>query len=351
MDKNTVEKITLKSYAKINLSLEVLGLLDNGYHQVEMVMQQVELHDLVTVGWTAAESLFMADGDAADGFQQSDEAGGFQQSDEAKGQKYRKIELTSGRDDLPVDNGNIAYRAAVLMMETLNKSGLVNIDIQKNIPVAAGLAGGSGNAAAVIHALNHIWNSGLAVDELCKIGVKLGADVPFCIMGQAAGNDVLRTEIREHRLACTCALAEGIGEELTPIQPLDCWVLLSKPPIGVSTQEVYKGIDKELGLGMNNAQSRRYIDTNLLIEGLKEKNYGKIFENMANTLEIFSLKRYPIIVYTKDMIKQEQKCLKVMMSGSGPTVFSLYLEKEDIEADYCKLYKYNAETYITKTLI
>lgn len=322
-----MNEISIKSYAKINLSLDVLGILPNGYHQVEMVMQQLELHDLVTVKWTESESPMSS-----------------------------QIILTTNRYDLPLNNQNIAYKAAELMLEYLHKQGKAEIHIEKNIPVAAGLAGGSGNGAAVLHALNNLWNAGLSVKELCRIGVKLGADVPFCIMGQAKGNAQLGEYINKDVLACTCALAEGMGEQLTPVTPLYCDVLLSKPSIGISTAEVYKGIDAELGLKKPENQEQtatidHHIDTKELINGLNTRNYCKVINNMSNILELFSVKKYPIIVYTKDKINQDGSAAKVLMSGSGPTVFAIYFEKLKLEEDYKLLSGINKETYATKTLV
>lgn len=310
-------EIQLKAYAKINLSLDVLGVLPNGYHEVKMVMQQLELSDLVTIGW--------------------------QEYNEEK--QSDVIELITNRPDLPLDKGNIAYRAAELMKSKFGKSGHVQILIEKNIPVAAGLAGGSANGAAVLHGLNHIWALGLSIDELCKIGVQIGADIPFCIMGQARGNACLGPTMMNDPLAASCALAEGIGEKLKPLPPLDSWILLSKPPISVSTAEVYQGIDQEMI-----ANNITHPDTGVLIEGLFEKNHHKIVQNMLNVLELFSLKRYPIIVYTKNMIDKEHP-MKSLMSGSGPTVFALYLKKSDAEKAFNKLCQYNQETFISKTLL
>lgn len=322
-----MNKISIMSYAKINLSLDVLGLLTNGYHLVEMVMQQLELHDVVTVKWTEGENL-----------------------------KDPQIVLTSSREDLPLNHENIAYKAAEMMMESLHKKGKVEINIEKNIPVAAGLAGGSGNGAAVLHGLNHLWKAGLTVEELCHMGVKLGADVPFCIMGQAKENLQLGENINNDALACTCALAEGIGEKLTPIAPLNAHILLSKPAIGVSTAEVYNGIDTELALKKPEQQGQtatieHHIDTKELINGLNTENYNKVIANMSNILELFSVKRYPIIMYTKDKINQQGNAAKVLMSGSGPTVFAIYFEKSKLEEDYNLLSKINKETYATRTLV
>ncbi|QAT41872.1 4-(cytidine 5'-diphospho)-2-C-methyl-D-erythritol kinase [Aminipila luticellarii] len=322
-----MKEITIKSYAKINLSLDVLGVLPNGYHQVEMIMQQLELHDLVTVKWT-----------------------------ETREQDQETILLTANKSSIPLNRENLAYKAAEIMCSSLHKTGKIEIHIEKNIPVAAGLAGGSGNAAAVLHALNYLWDTGLSVRELCETGLKLGADVPFCIMGQAKGNVQLGSKISEDSLACTCALAEGIGEKLTPVTPLCCEVLLSKPPIGISTAEVYKGIDAELGLGKPaNGEAagkvQRHLRTEELIDGLNSKNCEKIAENMLNVLELFSAKRYPIIMYTKDKIIRQGSAAKVLMSGSGPTVFAIYFDGSEPDGDYKLLCEMNEETYVTRTLV
>ncbi|MGN0711254.1 MAG: 4-(cytidine 5'-diphospho)-2-C-methyl-D-erythritol kinase [Anaerovoracaceae bacterium] len=319
-----MKQITLKAYAKINLSLDVLGLLTNGYHQVEMIMQQVELHDKVTVAWEESEAA--------------------------------QIRITSDREDIvPLDSTNLAYKAAAMMLEAAGTAGKVDIHIEKNIPVAAGLAGGSSNGAAVMLALNHLMQTGHSLEKLCGMGVKLGADVPFCIMGQARGNKNLDREITENRLAASCALAEGIGEKLTPLEPLRCEVLLSKPTIGVSTAEVYRGIDGALGFvrpaGQGEVKLEHHIKTEELIEGIRSGDLSKITANMQNMLEIFTLKRYPIVMYTKDKIEKQNHADKVLMSGSGPTVFAVYFSEGGINEDYRALKTVNDETFITKTLI
>ena len=206
-----MKKITVKSYAKINLSLDVLRRLENGFHEVEMVMQQILLHDEVSVKW------------------------------EEGGVDFR-IKLNTNRSYLPTDERNLAYKAAVLMHELYgqDRKGTVRIDIKKRIPVAAGMAGGSGNGAAVLHALNWLWELGLDVKALNEAGSRLGSDVPFCIMGQAKMNTILG--LAEDPLATHCAVARGTGTELEPIKGLASHIALSKPSIGVSTAEVYKGL-------------------------------------------------------------------------------------------------------------
>ena len=321
-----MKKITLKSYAKINLSLDVLGLLPNGYHMVEMIMQQVGLYDEVTVSM----------------------------SDQMCEANEPEISITSSSGNIPLDDSNLAYKGAKVFRSQL-PNVKIHIHIEKNIPVAAGLAGGSGNGAAVMLGLNHLMGTPFSVKELCDLGVKLGADVPFCIMGQAKTNTNLNESITKDPLACTCALAEGIGEKLTPIKPLDCKVLLSKPKIGVSTAEVYKGIDAELGFEKpeTEAQIKResHIDTKSLIEAIEELKFEQISEKMQNMLELFTLKAYSSVMYTKNKIEQLGHADKVLMSGSGPTVFALYFENTGMEEDFEVLRAINEETYITETLI
>lgn len=326
-----MKKITLKSYAKINLSLDVLGLLPNGYHMVEMIMQQVGLHDEVTVSW--------------DEFTESENAEKIQS----------EISITSSSGNIPLDDSNLAYKGAKVMLAASDKKGHVSIHIDKNIPVAAGLAGGSGNGAAVMLGLNHLMGTPYSLKELCDMGVKLGADVPFCIMGQAKANTHLSESINKSPLACTCALAEGIGEILTPLKPLDCKVLLSKPKIGVSTAEVYKGIDAELRFTKPETEEQikceHHIDTKTLIDAIKTLKFKQISEKMQNMLELFTLKAYPNVMYTKNKIEELGHAGKVLMSGSGPTVFALYFEDKGIEEDFRVLKEINEETFITETLV
>ena len=335
-----MKNITLKSYAKINLSLDVLGLLPNGYHIVEMIMQQVGLYDEVTVAWE----------------EYSDVESEKRNCDhmEMPAPFESQISITSSSGNIPLDDSNLAYKGAKVLLEGSGKTGKISIHIEKNIPVAAGLAGGSGNGAAVMLGLNHLMGSPYSLKELCEMGVKLGADVPFCIMGQAKTNTHLSENIIQDPLACTCALAEGIGEKLTPIKPLACKVLLSKPQIGVSTAEVYKGIDAELGFKKPETEEQtrfeHHVDTKALIEAIKESKFEQISEKMQNMLELFTLKAYPSVMYTKNKIEELGHAEKVLMSGSGPTVFALYFDENGIEDDFEVLKGMNEETFITETL-
>ena len=403
-----MKKIQLHAYAKINLTLDVTGRRPNGYHDVEMIMQQISLCDEVTVSWEAG-SVRRRNPDQT---VKSDPAG-------------IQIQLTVSRPDLPADSSNLAWKAAEEMIaefggpaggsskaaagteaaggtakdaagteaacrtakdaasteaagETANAAastdavggtanaatgtetaggtanaaastdavgGVLTIDIQKQIPMAAGLAGGSSNCAAVLHAINQLWELNLSVKELCRIGARLGSDVPFCIMGQAAAEEALQESFADDPDACHCALATGTGTDLKPLTGLDSFIVLSKPAIGVSTAEVYRGIDNE-GIP-------RHPDNNAVISAICENNYKVLEEKMVNVLENFALKRYPIIVYTKnimsDLCQSAGISNCVMMSGSGPTVFCLCEELSKAQ-QICEVMKArNPESFVAKT--
>ena len=264
-----MNSITLKSRAKINLSIDVLGKRQDGYHLVEMIMQTIDLYDLIEIN--------EKDND--------------------------QITIKSTSDEIPLDCNNLVYKAANLIKKTFNINKGVEIHIKKNIPVAAGMAGGSSNAAAVLVGLNKLWNLNLSNQQLEKIGLKLGADVPFCINGGAV-------------------LASGIGEELTPIKGLtkDVCILVCKPDLFVSTKEVYECIDsKDIDKRPNNK---------FLIECLKNEDTRQLAENMFNVLEGVTMDKHPVIQQIKD-IMTNNRALGAMMSGSGPTVFGLYENRED----------------------
>ena len=456
-----MKQISLKSYAKINLSLDVLGLLDNGYHEVSMIMQQVQLHDDVSVKWYDEQEICDYDSEStrkeACGRHGSpgrnERCGGHKNFDKKKASENNsagtgiEIEVSTNRRYLPTDERNIAYKAARLMVQRYgdcigsntagcgaaenkendsaglcmaagnkenkpaaecvtaedkeNKSaagcgaarrGKIRIDIKKVIPVAAGLAGGSGNAAAVLHALNRLWGLGLSLDRLCGLGAELGADVPFCVIGQAYGNaklgflpppaaghfvqigqpaagrspqvntpaaslskasDLPNTAgqsspdkyIPSALSPASCALAYGTGTHLAPLKPLNAWIVLSKPPVSVSTAEIYKAFDsltpEEIGKRPENEK---------LAEALNSKKTKRLAKNMANVLEKAAAKRYPLIIETKDKLRKA--CTgAVMMSGSGPTVFAILSNKSEAETVYEQMKKLNRETYLTHTLI
>lgn len=261
-----MKQIELKSLAKINLGLDVLGRRENGYHDVRMIMQSIYLYDEVKIKRT----------------------------------KNPGIEIKTNLYFLPTGKENIAYKAAEMLIEEFHIEEGVHITLNKHIPVAAGMAGGSSNAAAVLFGMNKMFDLKLTQTELMERGVKLGADVPYCIMRGTV-------------------LAEGIGEELTTLTPMPkCFVLIAKPPISVSTKVVYEALDsKELV---------EHPDIDGLIEGLKKRDLKTIASCMGNVLEDVTIPMHPVI----EEIKQEMKnagALNAMMSGSGPTVFGLFETK------------------------
>jgi 4-diphosphocytidyl-2-C-methyl-D-erythritol kinase len=330
-----MKELILKAYAKINLSIDVLGKLPSGYHEVLMVMEQVDLYDTVKMTWREGFEAGTINGNLEAASRPATAMNG------SLGDGV-SISLSTSVSYLPDDQGNIAYRAAEKMIQEYGKGrvGTLQIGIDKRIPVAAGLAGGSANCAAVLHGVNQLWDLGLDLETLMKHGTALGADVPFCLAGQAALNENL--DLHKDPLAGTCAAASGIGEKLEQISPMRAWVLLSKPSISVSTAQVYGGLNLE--------EIKNRPNTAELKAGLREGNYYKISKNMTNVLENYSLKEYPVIVYTKNKIEQEGKAYKVLMSGSGPTVFALYTSKRKGEAAYSKLRQLNQETFFVKAL-
>ena len=269
-----MNSIQLKSRAKINLSIDVLGKRPDGYHLVEMIMQTIDLFDIIKI--------FSIEED--------------------------KIIIESNSKDIPLDSKNIVYKAADLIKNHCNIRKGIKIYIEKNIPIAAGMAGGSSNAAAVLVGLNKLWNLNLSKDELKVLGLKLGADVPFCIEGEAS-------------------LAENIGEKLTKIDGLsqDAFVLVCKPDLFVSTKEIYEEIDSKI--------IEKRPNNKLLIKLLKENNIEMLAKNMYNVLEEVTKEKYPVIKEI-EKVMMENDALGSMMSGSGPTVFGIYDNKE--QAENCK---------------
>lgn len=261
-----MDKIKLKALGKINLGLDVLGRRPNGYHDVRMVMQTVYLYDQILLEKTDKEG----------------------------------ISLETNLFYLPVNENNLAYRAAKMLIDEFAIKEGVHISLEKHIPVAAGMAGGSSNAAAVLYGMNRLFQLGLTDQELMDRGVQLGADVPYCIMRGTV-------------------LAEGIGEKLTPLPAMPkCHVLLAKPPISVSTQKVYEKLDAQ--------EVTKHPDIDGILLGLQTGDLEKITSSMGNVLENVTITEYPQIERIKDVMKEEG-ALNAMMSGSGPTVFGIYDDK------------------------
>ena len=297
-----MNNIKIKAYGKVNLSLDVTGVRNDGYHVIRTVMQKISLHDDVDVTWTPSKT------------------------------DKIEISLDCNRPYLPKDSRNLAYQAAVIMGDSFGEKaggGKIQINIEKRLPVAAGLAGGSGYGAAVIIALNKLWKLGLNTRQLCRISSDIGADVPFCILTQ--------------NTRYGCALCEGTGTELTPLRSkMRKGILLVKPSFGVSTREVYKGIDKCI-------ISQR-PDTEALVKGLKEINEQLIYENMVNVLEEYTLDKYDEVKCLKEKIKTETNAEKVLMTGSGPTVFGLFAGVSEAQKACAAMRAGGYEAYWATTL-
>ena len=262
-----MDKLELKALGKINLGLDVLGRRDNGYHDVRMVMQTVYLYDQIKIERT----------------------------------KEPGIQLSTNLFYLPVNENNLAYQAANLLMEEFQISEGVKITLDKHIPVAAGMAGGSSNAATVLFGINQMFSLGLSQKELMERGVTLGADVPYCIMRGTV-------------------LAEGIGEILTPLPDMPkCYILIAKPPISVSTKMVYEKLDAH--------EIQEHPDIDGILHGLENQDLQQIASCMGNVLEKVTIEEYPVIEEIKSVMK-DNGALNDMMSGSGPTVFGIYDDKQ-----------------------
>ena len=273
-----MDKLQLKALGKINLGLDVLGKRENGYHDVRMVMQTLYLYDTVTLI-----------------------------KEETDG-----IEIESNLYFLPKDEDNIAWRAARLLMDEFHIEGGIRIVLEKHIPVAAGMAGGSSNAAAVLYGMNRMYELGLSQQELMDRGVTLGADVPYCIMRGTV-------------------LAEGIGEILSPLPPMPrCQILIAKPPISVSTKAIYQALDSR--------EIEEHPDIDGIIDGLKKQDLHQVAGAMGNVLEDVTMEMHPVIGKIKNCML-EHGALGAMMSGSGPTVFGIYDDKNKIRTVMSRIKK------------
>jgi len=279
---------TGKAAAKINLAIDVLRKRPDGYHDVAMIMQSVALYDTITVRALKGE-----------------------------------IKVTSNSDKIPADKGNIAYRAAEYLKMKYNVKEGVLINIEKTIPVAAGLAGGSTDAALTLKLLNKAWNLKLSKSELLDAGKKLGSDVPFCIQGGTA-------------------MAEGLGDKLTSLSGLpECLVLLAKPPVSISTKEVYEG------LVLENIEARP--DMKDMTRCIEKGDLEGIAGNMCNVLETVTVKKCPQIIELKERLL-EYGALGSMMSGSGPTVFGLFKDSASAYNAYDHIKDMVSEVFVVKTI-
>jgi 4-diphosphocytidyl-2-C-methyl-D-erythritol kinase len=263
-----IKHLGLKAYGKINLGLDVLRRREDGYHEVRMIMQTVGVFDRIDID-------------------RRTEPG---------------ISLDTNLYYLPTNENNLVYRAAKLLMDEFGITEGVDIHLKKYIPVAAGMAGGSSDAAAVLFGINKMFRLGLSTEDLMKRGVTLGADVPYCIMRGTA-------------------LSEGIGEILTPLPPVpQCHVLIAKPAISVSTKFVYEN------LHANELRPGQHPDIDSIIDGIRVGSIAQICQHLGNVLETVTVREYPVIQEIKDYM-MAHGADGALMSGSGPTVFGLFTDE------------------------
>ena len=259
----------IKAYAKINLGLDVVRRLPNGYHEVRMVMQNVGLWDELTL-------------------------------ERAEG----GITITTDADSLPTGADNLIHKAARLMLDKYGCPGL-RVHLRKTIPIAAGMAGGSTDAAAAMKGISHLYGLGLSPAQLMEDGVAIGADVPYCILGGTA-------------------LAEGIGEKLTPLPPLPfCHILIAKPAVSVSTKYVYQHLDA--------SSIEMHPDIDGMVQAVRDGSLRGVLERMGNVLETVTVPAHPVIADIKARMR-ELGAADSLMSGSGPTVFGIFLDRGKAEA-------------------
>lgn len=282
-----MEQITRKAYAKINLGLDVMRRRPDGYHEVKMIMQTVGIYDILT-------------------FQRKERCEGIPQIT-IKLEQEDVLGTAPLKEDIPCDESNLIYKAAALIMKTYNIQESVEITLWKNIPIAAGMAGGSTDAAAVFHGLNEMFALSMNFETMKELGVLIGADVPYCIMGGTA-------------------LSEGIGEILTPLPaPPPAHLLIAKPDIHVSTKFVYENLHAD--------RLQFHPDIDGMMEALKAGNLVGIAQRMENVLETVTVREYPVIRQIKEEMKRNG-ALNALMSGSGPTVFGIYEDGETAKKAY-----------------
>lgn len=265
-----MDKIELKAYGKINIGLDVIRKREDGYHDLDMIMQTVGVYDDVIISKEDGTETF-------------------------------EIEVSTDADILPNDKGNLAFMAAKVLMEAYEIKAKVKIHINKRIPIAGGMAGGSADCAAVLRGVNQLFELGLTDEQLQEYGVKLGADVPYCVVGGTKR-------------------AQGIGEILTDLPtPPKCYVIIAKPDAFVSTKFVYSHIRP--------AQIEKHPDIDGIIESINAGDLYGMCEKLANVMEDVTIPEYPIIQKVKDILK-EHGAVNALMSGSGPTVFGIYDDEE-----------------------
>lgn len=286
-----MKTIKIDANAKINLSLDVLRKREDNYHELKMIMQQIDLKDTITIERLSNDS--------------------------------NNIEINCNHSNVPTDEKNIVHQAIKLLTKKFNIKSSIRVSIEKNIPVAGGLAGGSTDAAAVLKGLNKLFDLNLSEDELKSIGVELGADVPFCIVGGTA-------------------LCEGIGEKITKLTPFkDRLILLANPNIEVLAANVYKNLD------LDSLKDRPDIDK--VMKLIEKGDTNSLSKHMRNVLESVTTKDYPIVEVIKEYMI-EQGALGSIMSGSGPTVFGIFDDEKVLVECMKDLENKGYQTITTKTI-
>lgn len=265
--------ITRKAYAKINLGLDVTGRREDGYHIVRMIMQNVDIYDTLT----------------------------FEKND------LGQIRLTANKDTIPTDEHNLIYKVCALLMEKYDIKEGVDVHLEKRIPVAAGMAGGSTDGAAAFYGMKELFDLPITQKEMCEMAVKLGADIPYCIMGGTM-------------------LSEGIGEVLTALPDMpDCYILVGKPAINVSTGWVYTELDSK--------EIESHPDIDGMCEAIKTGDLKGVCDRLSNVLEPVTKSEYDVIDKIEALM-EDNGAIRSIMTGSGPTVFGIFDDKEKLENAY-----------------
>jgi len=283
-----MDSIWINAPAKINIGLDVLRRREDGYHEVKMIMQSIRLFDRLTLT-------------------KSDTPG---------------IRLTTNLRFLPVNEDNLVYKSAKLLMDEFHIEGGLDIQLDKRIPVAAGMAGGSTDAASCMLAINDLYELGLSKQQLMKRGVTLGADIPYCILKGTA-------------------LSEGIGEKLSTIpRTPDCYILIAKPGIHVSTKFVYSNLVLD--------ENTEHPDIDRMIEAMKNRDLYDLCDHLGNVLETVTIPAHPEIAKIKKCML-ENGALGSLMSGSGPTVFGIFddLDKAKAAKEKCRELPYKCFVFVT----
>lgn len=270
-----MDEIELRAHGKINLSLDVLGRRNDGYHEVKMIMHTVALHDGIFI----------------------------------KKERERGIRMKCNLPSLPTNEENLMVRAAKAIMDEFSIEEGLSLRLMKRLPVAAGMAGGSADAAAVFHGMNQLFHLNLSTEELEKRAVKFGADIPFCL----------------HK---GCYLSEGIGEKLKKLPTLPpCTIILVKPAFSLSTKLIYENLHLE------NLKETEHPDVDRMVTELEGGSLEEICKFGGNLLETVSISIKPEIQFLKDYFLKEGALLS-LMSGSGPTVFAIFPKEEKKRAEH-----------------